>query len=48
MFFSLSYAGVGYNKLKFSDNVRKYTETVSIKASGVNYALGFQITFGGE
>lgn len=48
MFFSLSYAGVSYKKLKFSDNVRKYTETVSLKGSGVNYALGFQVTFGGE
>ena len=48
MFSSLAYAGVSYKKLKFSDNVRKYTETVSLKGSGVNCALGFQVTFGGE
>ena len=48
MFFNLSYAGYGYGKLKFSDNIRKYTETVSLKMSGVNYGMGFQVTFGGK
>jgi hypothetical protein len=48
MYFSLAFAGNSYKKLRFSDNVRKYTETVSLKMSGVNYALGFQLTFGGD
>jgi hypothetical protein len=48
MYFSLSYAGYSYKKLTLSDNERTYTNTVSFKESGVNYALGFQVTFGGE
>ncbi len=48
MFFNLAYAGYGYNKLKVSDNVRTYTDHINLKASGVSYAIGFQVKFGGE
>ncbi|MGZ3883988.1 MAG: hypothetical protein ACXVPQ_13415 [Bacteroidia bacterium] len=48
MYFSLSYAGYSYGKLSLSDKDRQYTDKIKLTASGVNYALGFQVMFGGN